>query len=151
MFFTDNEGLVRFVKDMLASIGYDKVEIASGKPYDITAVKEDRKYCFKCRHDIDAISEKSMAEFVEGTANTDFDEKVFVTDSSFISSAKKLGDRVGILLWDRNTVDRMYISVKEKYPDVIYEDKNNKKGLVIGIVAVLILGIAAAAYFFMFR
>ena len=92
-----------------------------------------------------------MAEFVEGTANTDFDEKVFVTDSSFISSAKKLGDRVGILLWDRNTVDRMYISVKEKYPDVIYEDKNNKKGLVIGIVAVLILGTAAAAYFFMFR
>ena len=151
MYFTNSKGLVDFVSDMLISIGYEKVEMASGKPYDITAVKDDRKYCFKCQHDIDAISEKKMLELVEGTANTDFDERVFVTDSSFISSAKKLGDREGILLWDRNTVDRMYIAVKEKFPEPVYEDTKNTKGLIIGIATVVILAIAAAAYFFIIR
>lgn len=151
MIINDKNAFTPFVINMLTELGYEKVEAVSGKAYDITAIKEGKKMCFKCQYDIDAISEKKMQELVEGTKGAGFDEVVFVTNSSFISAAKKLGDKEGISLWDRNTVDRMYIGVKDKFDDDITEDTSTKKGIYIGIAVLAIAIVAAAAYFFIFR
>lgn len=151
MIIKEKSAFLPFIIKMLNSLGYEQVEKASGKSYDITANKDGKKYCFKCQYDIDAVSERSMLDLVEGSSGENFDERVFVTNSSFISAAKKVGDRAGVQLWDRNTVDRMCIGVKDEIDDIEIEESSSKIGAIAGAVVVLLLIAAAAVYFFLFR
>lgn len=147
MLLKDKENFVPLILKMLAALGYEKIEEHTGKAYNITATKDGKKYCFKCQYDIDAVGENKMKELVEANKNHEFDEAVFITNSSFISSAKKIGDKEGIKLWDRNTVDRMCISVM----DVITEDRKEtpqaKISLFTGVIIAAVLAILAIAYF----
>ena len=149
MVINDKNNFVSMVARLLKGLGYTDVkENNADSAIDITAVKDGEKYCFKCRYDIDAIGSSYIRELAELSGN--FDHKVFVTNSSFLSSAKKLGEEREIILWDRNTIDRMYIGVSDSLEDhreVV--KKSSAPYIVAGIIAaVIVLGVV---YWFMFR
>lgn len=150
MIINDKNNFVPIVVRLLNGLGYKNVkETGDQSEYiDITAEKDGEKYCFKCRYDIDAIGEKAVGELEKAASG--YDKAVFVTNSSFLSSAKKKGEAAGILLWDRNTVDRLTISVSENIEDKVEVVKHHRAVFVV-IVIVLLLAAAAAAYWFYFR
>lgn len=150
MIINDKNNFVPIVVKLLKGLGYANVKETGeqSKNIDITAEKDGEKYCFKCRYDIDAIGEKAIDELEK--ASSGYDKAVFVTNSSFLSSAKKKGEAAGILLWDRNTVDRLTISVSENLEDKV-EVVRHHRAVFIVIAVILILAAAAAAYWFYFR
>ena len=98
---------------------------------------------------MDAISEKKMTELCEAYKDSNYDKAVFVTNSSFISAAKKKGESEGILLWDRNTVDRLAIGISESLEDKVVPQKGNK-GLVIAVMAAIAVVLIAISVYFGF-
>lgn len=141
----------QIIVKLLKCLGYTDVKEVSEDGIDITASKDNEKYCFKCQYDIDAIGEKKMQSLCDAFKKGKYDKAVFVTNSSFISSAKKLGEKEGVLLWDRNTVDRMAIGISESLEDEIAEPKRYT-GMIVGIgAAVLLVVVAALVYFFVIR
>ena len=151
MIIRDKDNFLPLIANMLTALNYDKVEMHTGKPYDITAVKDDKKYCFKCKYDIDAVGTAAMKEFVDGTKDMSHDARAFITNSSFISVAKKLGDEAGVLLWDRNTLDRMSIGIKENIVEDVQEETKSGKGLLTGIIIAVVAIAAIAAYFLIIK
>ncbi len=149
MIINDKNNFVPIVVKLLNGLGYKNVKETSdqSKVIDITAEKDGEKYCFKCRYDIDAIGERAVEELE--SASLGYDRAVFVTNSSFLSSAKKKGEAAGIELWDRNTVDRLTISVSENLEDKVEEVKHHRAVYVILIIVLLLA--AAAVYWFFFR
>lgn len=149
MIINDKNNFVPIVVKLLNGLGYKNVKETGdqSKAIDITAEKDGEKYCFKCRYDIDAIGEKAVEELER--ASLGYDRAVFVTNSSFLSSAKKKGEAAGIELWDRNTVDRLTISVSENLEDRVEEVKHHRAVYVILIIVLLLA--AAAVYWFFFR
>lgn len=135
---------------MLTALGYDNVQPYDGEGIDITAVKNQEKYCFKCRYDIDAIGEKKISDFIEKARNAGFDHMIYVTNSSFISGAKKKGERENVELWDRNTLDRMTIGIADEPLEDEAPVKVRRTGLFILLAAVVFVLAAAAVYYFLF-
>lgn len=141
--------IVKFLK----ALGFENVKEtdSSEEGIDITAQKDKESYCFKCQYDMDAISEKKMDALCKVYETGKYDKAVFVTNSSFISGAKKRGESAGVLLWDRNTVDRMAIGIAESLEDKVVETKKNP-GIFIGAIAVAaVIIIALAVYFLIIR
>ena len=151
MIIRDKDNFLPLIAKILTALNYDKVEMHTGKPYDITAVKDDKKYCFKWQYDIDAVGTAAMKEFVDGTKDMSHDARAFITNSSFISGAKKLGDEAGVLLWDRNTLDRMSIGIKENIVEDVQEETKSGKGLLTGIIIAVVAIAAIAAYFLIIK
>lgn len=149
MIINSKENFVPMIAKLLKGLKYENIKVNDGDnpDIDITAEKDGIKYSFKCRYDIDAIREKYIQKLVDATKRTNTEKAVFVTNSSFLSSAKSLGDKEGILLWDRNHVDRLAIGISEKLDDPLPEEKNNK-GLFVCIFLLLLLCLAAGFYYY---
>jgi len=136
MVIREKNNFIPLMTKMLIGLGYEEVKTAGKESAaDITASKDGKKYCFKCRYDIDAIGEKYITEYYDGVKDAGYDVLVFMTNSSFISAAKKKAEAVKMELWDRNTIDRFYVSVADKVSDDFSEpEKESGKGLFIGLV-----------------
>lgn len=149
MVINDKNNFVSMVARLLKGLGYSDVkENTADSAIDITAVKDGENYCFKCRYDIDAVGSSYIKDFAEASGN--YDKRVFVTNSSFLSAAKKLGEEQGIILWDRNTIDRMYIGVSDSLEDRREVVNGSKAPYVIaGVIAAVV--IIAVVYWFMFK
>ena len=135
----------------LEVLGYESIQEYSEKPFDITAVKDGKKICFKCQYDIEAISEKKITALCDSVKGAGYDKLVFITNSSFSSAAKKKAMESNVELWDRNTIDRMSIGVMDTFKDEKPEEKKSGKGLYVVFAIILILAAAAAAYYFFLR
>lgn len=116
----------------------------------MTGKKDGKTYAFACRYDIDAINGSVMEEFINAAKKPGVDVLVFMTNSSFSTSAKKAGDAAGVELWDRNYIDRMSIGVDVEYEKPVVKEKSHLK-LYIAIAAVVVVVlIAALALYFSF-
>lgn len=144
MIINDRSHFVPMIIKLLTGLGYENVSECEKENIDITATKAGEKYCFRCRYDIDAIGEKYINDFSKAAKAGGYDKAVFVTNSSFISAAKKRGDADGILLWDRNTIDRLSIGVPMSIQDRPVA-KKKKKGLAI-IIALAVVAIAIIGF-----
>lgn len=150
MKINNSDNFVNMIAKLLKLLDYNDVkETGSNDGIDITASKDGKTYCFRCLYDIEAISEKKMQVLGDAYKSSRYDVAVFVTNSSFVSSAKKMGEQAGILMWDRNTIDRMSISVSENIEDKVAPPKRST-GLMIGLAAVGVAVIVAAVVFFFF-
>lgn len=149
MIINSKENFVPMIAKLLKGLKYENIKVNEGEDpaVDITAEKDGVKYSFKCQYDIDAIREKYIQKFADATKRTASEKAVFVTNSSFLSSAKNLGEKEGILLWDRNHVDRLAIGISEKLEDPIPEEKSSK-GVVTLVLLILLLCLAAGLYFY---
>lgn len=149
MVINDKNNFKSMIVKLLNGLGYESVKENTGdSAIDITAEKDGEKYGFRCRYDIDAIGEKEMDILVGAAAN--YDKAVYVTNSSFISGAKKKGEANGILLWDRNTIDRMSIPMAEKLDDEVVTEKKNYTALVV-IIVLVVIAAALLAYWYFFK
>ena len=152
MVIRDKENFTPMIARLLESLGYENVQIHNGEGIDISAVKDGEKYCFVCRYDIEAIGEKRIDNLIELAKSGGYDKKVYVTNSSFISSAKKKGEKENVLLWDRNTVDRLAIGAVDSPFEEEVVVKKSHIGLIIGILIGLVcVAAAGAAYMFFIR
>lgn len=150
MKINNSDNFVNMIAKLLKLLDYNDVkETGSNDGIDITASKDGKTYCFRCLYDIEAISEKKMQVLRDAYKSSRYDVAVFVTNSSFVSSAKKMGEQAGILMWDRNTIDRMSISVSENIEDKVAPPKRST-GLMIGLAAVGVAVIVAAVVYFFF-
>lgn len=147
MVINDKEQFIPIIEKMLVALGFENVTAVGGKAYDLTAVKEGEKYCFKCTYEIDAVGEKKVSALIDAAKADKFDKMVYVTNSSFISSAKKKGDAEGVLLWDRNTVDRMAIGIADQPLVEEVVEKKSMLPVLIPVAVVILLAILAVVYF----
>ena len=146
------DNFVHVIAKMLKCLDYSDVKETGGdNGIDITAAKGGKTYCFRCLCDIEAISEKKMQVLRDAYKSSRYDVAVFVTNSSFISAAKKMGEKEGIVLWDRNTIDRMAIGISEKLEDEVVEPKRHT-GLIVGLgVGVVVIIAAILVYNFLIK
>ena len=147
------DNFTHIIVKLLKGLNYENVKETNPAKtgFDIVAEKDGVSYCFKCQYDMDAISEKKVTELCEAHKNSDYDKAVFVTNSSFISAAKRKGESEGVLLWDRNTVDRMSISISESLEDKVVQPKGNRSLAMVVIALVAIVLVGAIAYFAFLR
>ena len=148
------DNFTHIIAKLLKGLNYEDVtEVNPAKEgVDIVASKDGVKYCFKCQYDIDAVGEKKVDALIKAFKAGRYDKAVLVTNSSFISAAKRKGESEGILLWDRNTVDRLSISISESLEDKVAPQGKRPAALVWGIVALaILLLVASGVYYFVFR
>lgn len=150
MIIRDAENFLPIIKKLLIALGYQNVEKQEGKGIDFTATKDGEKYCFKCSYEIDAVGERKITELIESAKGGNYDHMVYITNSSFISSAKKKGDAAGVLLWDRNTVDRMAIGIADQPLEDEPVEKPSPLRYIIPIAIAVVLIVAAAVVYFTF-
>lgn len=144
------DNFVHIIAKLLKCLDYTDVKETGGDSgIDITASKDGKTYCFRCLYDIEAISEKKMKVLSDAYKSSRFDVAVFVTNSSFISAAKKLGEQEGILMWDRNTIDRMSIGISESIEDKVDIPKSHT-GLIVAIAVPVVVIIAIVLIYFKF-
>ena len=149
MVINDKNNFKPMIVKLLNGLGYENVRENTGdSAIDITAEKDGEKYGFRCKYDIDAIGEKEMDAVVAVAGN--YAKAVYVTTSSFISGAKKKGEANGILLWDRNTIDRMSIPMAEKIDDEVVKEKKSHTALIVTIILIVLIA-AAVAYWYFFK
>lgn len=150
MKINNSDNFVHIIARLLRCLDYVEVKETGGdNGIDITASKDGKTYCFRCLYDIEAISEKKMAVLRDAYKTSRYDYAVFVTNSSFISAAKKLGEKEGIIMWDRNTIDRMAIGISENIEDKVVEPKKHT-GVVVAIAVAAVVIVAVIVVYFKF-
>ena len=151
MIINDKNNYVDMMAKVVEALGYTDVKQSGDENIvNIMAKKDGRVYAFACRYDIDAISGKAMEEFIAAAKKPGVDVLVFMTNSSFSSSAKKTGDAAGVELWDRNYIDRISIGVDVQYEKPAVKEKSNTK-LYIAIAAVVAAVLIAALVLYFFK
>lgn len=148
MKINDENNFVSMMAKMIEGLGYDNVKVCADKTADITAKKDNKSYCFKCRYAIDAIGNGAIEAFYKAVKDAGYDRLVYITNSSFHAGAKKMALENNIELWDRNTVDRLYIGVHDSIEDEAVEVKKNNGAIIGIIIGAVIIAVAAAVYFF---
>lgn len=149
MIINDKEHFSAIIEKLISLIGYTEIKRENSEYIDFTAVKDGKKYCFVCKYDIDAISGKKMEDFIEASSKLGNVTPVFVTNSSFSSTAKKLGDSKGVELWDRNFVDRLAIGIDAPLEDETIKKKSSVSPVMIAVVAVLVVIVLAVVMFYL--
>lgn len=99
-----------YVASLLKKSGYSNVEVtkASGdQGVDILAEKDGLRYAIQCKNYFNKLGNAPVQEVYAGRAFYGCDVAVVVTNSTFTSSARELADAVGVLLWDRSTLQQM--------------------------------------------
>ncbi len=149
MIINNKDNYIDMMAKLVEALGYKDIKKNDNdSAISITAKKDGKLYGFVCRYDIDAIKGKAMEEFIEACNKAKIDVPVYMTNSSFASSAKKLADAEGVLLWDRNYIDRIAIGV-----DVAFDRSEPKKTshtafyITIAVLVTLILAATVVIYF----
>ncbi len=151
MIVNSKDNFTDIAVQLLNGLGFADIQkMGEDSIIDITATKDGSKYAFKCKYDIDAISEKDMRSFLDSTGfGGRYDKLVYITNSSFAVSAKRLAESEGIELWDRNTFDRMTITIADKIEDAPVKARSHT-GLIILFIIFLVIVICAGLYYYFF-
>ena len=146
------DNFTHIIVKLLKGLGYEDVKETNPAKdgVDIVAGKDGETYCFKCQYDIDAVGAGKVEALAKAFKAGKYDKAVLVTNSSFISAAKKMGESEGILLWDRNTVDRLSIGISESLEDKVAEPKKKPGFILLIVIALIVLLIVAAAVWCLF-
>ena len=149
MIINNKENYTEIMAKFIGALGYKDVKSSGNDSVVSMVAKKDGKvYAFACRYDIDAISGAAMEEFIRTAKKPGVDVLVFMTNSSFSSSAKKAGDAAGVELWDRNYIDRIAIGVDVRLEEPVYRNESHKKVYIaIAVIAVIVLAAALVLYF----
>lgn len=103
-----------FCADVLKHHGYDNVQVTRGsgdQGVDITAERDGIKYAVQCKRYSQAVGNKAVQEIYAGMRFYGCHVGIIMTNNYFTSSAKELAKRNGIILWDRDMLDKFDYSV----------------------------------------
>lgn len=148
MIINDKESYTAMMAKLIEALGYTDIKQAEqDSVVNMLAKKDGKVYAFACRYDIDAIKGSVMEEFINSANRSGIDGLVFMTNSSFSSSAKKAADAAGVELWDRNHIDRIAIGIDEKLEEPVVKEERHRAVFIAVAVAAVILAAALALYF----
>lgn len=99
-----------FCAELLRKNGFSDVKVTQGsgdQGIDILATKDGIKYGIQCKCYSSDIGNKAVQEVFSGKSFYNCHVGVVLTNRYFTSSAKKLAEKNGILLWDRDKLEEM--------------------------------------------
>lgn len=101
-----------FCAELLKRCGFEEVKVTRGsgdQGVDILAVKEDIRYAIQCKNYSTPLGNKPIQEVYAGKTFYKCHVGVVMTNTTFTKSACELADSVGIILWDKERLDKMMI------------------------------------------
>lgn len=111
---------------ILIKQGYENVEVTKGsgdQGVDIIAYRDGVKYAVQCKRYSQAVGNKAVQEIYAGKQFYGCHVGIIMTNNYFTSSAKELAQRNGIILWDRDMMNKFdYFSIlcgENEYQDSI--------------------------------
>lgn len=96
--------------DILASNGFDIAESTQASVdygVDVLARKEGISYAIQCKRYSSPVGIDAVQQIYAGCAYYGCHVAVVLTNQYFTSHAKKLADKLGVVLWDRDTLKEM--------------------------------------------
>lgn len=96
--------------DILASNGFDIAENtqASGDfGVDVLARKDGISYAIQCKHYTSPVGIEAVQQVYAGRAYYECHVAMVLTNQYFTSSARKLADKLGVVLWDRDMLETL--------------------------------------------
>ncbi|HIT01425.1 MAG TPA: restriction endonuclease [Candidatus Enterenecus merdae] len=100
----------RFVAGLLRRNGYADVELtrASGDyGVDVIAQRDGLRYAIQCKRYSGHLGVKAVQEVYAGARMYEADVCAVATNSFFTAAAQTLAEELGVLLWDRQELERM--------------------------------------------
>ena len=101
-----------FCAELLKRCGFEEVKVTRGsgdQGVDILATKEDIRYAIQCKNYSTPLGNKPIQEVYAGKTFYKCHVGVVMTNTTFTKSACELADSVGIILWDKERLDKMMI------------------------------------------
>ena len=98
-----------FCADVLKNNGYENVEVTKGsgdQGVDILAERDGIKYAIQCKHYSQSVGNKAVQEIFAGKQFYHCHVGIIMTNNHFTQSAKELARENGIILWDRDYLNR---------------------------------------------
>lgn len=103
-----------YIHDLLIGLGYTDVETtprSNDFGVDVIAKKDDVKYAIQCKNYANKLGNTPVQEVATGKNYYNCQVGVVVTNNYFTDNAKELAEKNGILLWDRDKLERMIESL----------------------------------------
>lgn len=98
-----------FTADLLRKLGYERVEVTPGsgdQGVDVIAVKDGKRYAIQCKRYGQKLGNKPVQEVHTGKQFYSCQVGVVITNNYFTKGAEDAARRVGVELWDRDTLIR---------------------------------------------
>jgi restriction system protein len=99
-----------FCANLLERNGFFDVEVTKGSGdygVDIIATKSGLKYAIQCKRHETNIGNSAVQEIFAGKSYYDCHQGAVLTNQYFTDSAKNAASKLGILLWDRDELERL--------------------------------------------
>lgn len=96
--------------DILAANGFDIAENTQASRdfgVDVLARRDGISYAIQCKRYKGAVGIEAVQQVYAGRAYYDCHVAVVLTNQYFTSNARKLADKLGVLLWDRDVLEEM--------------------------------------------
>lgn len=96
--------------DILASNGFDIAESTQASVdfgVDVLARKDGVSYAIQCKRYHSPVGIDAVQQIYAGRAYYECHVAVVLTNQYFTSNAKKLADKLGVVLWDRDMLEEM--------------------------------------------
>ena len=137
-----------YCADLLESRGFDDVTVTKGSGdygIDIIAQRDGITYGIQCKRYEGNIGTKAVQEAFSGKAFYDCDEAIVLTNSYFTNQAIEAAEKLGVILWDRETL--IELATNRKPPKKQYPDEENRTAKIAGILLAAVIAIAALVLF----
>lgn len=99
-----------FISQILKKTGYLNVCItkkSGDQGVDIIAEQNDIRYAIQCKRYSEKVGNKAIQEVFTGKVFYNCDVGVVVTNNYFTQSAENLANKIGVILWDRNYLEKL--------------------------------------------
>ncbi|MCD7929654.1 MAG: restriction endonuclease [Clostridiales bacterium] len=106
-----------YCADVLRGNGFSNVRVTQGsgdQGVDILAEKEGVKYAIQCKCYSSDVGNKAVQEVFSGKNFYDCHVAVVLTNQHFTASAQELAQKTGVLLWERETLERFVRTASEQ-------------------------------------
>lgn len=130
--YMTGEDFELYVAQMLGNIGFYNIQTTKGsgdQGVDILAEKEGMKYAFQCKRYDKPVGNKAVQEVFAGKFFYHCHVAIVVTNNYFTQSAKDLAHENGVVLWDRDYLQK-FIGATNKpltEADALREYNENRK------------------------
>lgn len=106
-----------YMGKLLTKLNYKKVKVTKASNdygIDVLCEKDGVKYAIQCKNYQSPLGNKCVQEAYSGKQYYNCHIGIVATNSTFTSNAKKLAEKNGVLLWDRNILKKMITLANKK-------------------------------------
>lgn len=100
----------QIVCDILVENGFELAESTQASAdfgVDVLALREGISYAIQCKRYDGPVGLEAVQQVYAGRAYYECHVALVLTNQYFTSGAKKLADKIGVVLWDRDTLEQL--------------------------------------------